>query len=373
MAQQSSPSSRKTRQERPTSHQRRGSARIFVSYSHQDRAWLDKLQVVLAPLLRGQPDLILWDDTRIAPGEQWRVEIERELRAASVAVLLVSQRFLASRFIAENELPPLLHRAKAQGVRILWIPIGACLYQESPLTDFQAAWDPSHPLNSLKGPQQEHALVLIAQAIKDSVVSPSTVATGGNAHGAALLSTITGDSTADVQVVQDWYAIPWSDVIGKASSIECAVSYMDTWINNAASALEDFFGRGGTLRFFLPMPGSPAAERVVERFPEYDLAVIESKIKNTRSKLRALQRGNGKLEVRWTDVFNMHCLMLLDDCVLLVSPYDHFRNNRIQNPSFAVPLWKHPIVASWIGKEFKGFLAASSTRISSRRLPRTDL
>jgi TIR domain len=341
----------------------REQARIFVSYSHFDRSWLSKLQIVLAPLLRGREDLLLWDDSRIRPGEQWRAELAHELRAASVAVLLVSQRFLASRFIAEDELPPLLQRAEREGIRILWIPIGACLYEESPLAGFQAAWDPSRPLNTLKRPQQESALVHIAQTIGDAATLPVPARSDLATATSGLLGAAADGS---VPLASDWYALPWAELLAGAERVECAVSHMDAWVDDAAAALDDLFARDGSLRLFLPMPGSPAARRVAERLPDFEEAAVESKIRTTRTKLRALQRGRGQLDVRWTRVFNMHRLMLLDDSVLLVSPYAHFRSgSRTQNPTFAVPLSRFPAVASWARRELAGFRAASSTRITT--------
>lgn len=138
---------------------------IFISYSHKDKHWLEQLTTMLKPSLRSNT-ISHWDDRKIGAGVLWKEEITSALSRARVAVLLVTDYFLDSDFIHENELPPLLESASQGGTKIIWIPVRHCLYEETPLVDYQAAIDPSYPLESLSKPQRSAALKKVCQLIK---------------------------------------------------------------------------------------------------------------------------------------------------------------------------------------------------------------
>ena len=141
--------------------------RIFVSYSHADAEWLKRLQVHLKPLERAG-SIEWWDDTKILPGMVWRDEIEKALAAAQIGVLLVSADFVASDFIAKNELPPLLAAAQDRGLTILSLIVGPSRFKRMPeLSRFQAVNDPDRPFIGLSKAEQEADLLKLANRIED--------------------------------------------------------------------------------------------------------------------------------------------------------------------------------------------------------------
>ena len=144
---------------------------VFISYSHRDRRWLDRLRVHLRPLERTY-QIEVWDDSRIKPGSRWREEIAAAIKAARVAVLLVSADFLASDFIATDELPPLLRAAEDEGATILPLIIGHSRFSRTPsLSQFQAVNDPAVPLASMTGNRREKTLATLVDQIESFLMS----------------------------------------------------------------------------------------------------------------------------------------------------------------------------------------------------------
>lgn len=150
---------------------------VFVSYSHADSEHLLRLKVHLRPYERSS-SIDLWADTKIRTGQQWKREIEAALGRAAVAILLVSADFLASDFVAENELPPLLAAAKNDGVEILPVILKPCAFREAEgISIYQAVNDPNKPLIALSEAERETVWVRLVREVRDSVLKFEKLAT----------------------------------------------------------------------------------------------------------------------------------------------------------------------------------------------------
>jgi hypothetical protein len=144
--------------------------KVFISYSHEDKEWLDMLRKWLKPLEKNGL-LEFWDDTKIKPGSDWRQEIKDAMNSARLAVLLVSQNFLASKFIPEEELTPILQSVENEGVSILWIAVSESTYEETGIEKFQAVNDPKKPLDTLPSQELNKELKEIFKKIKETAIS----------------------------------------------------------------------------------------------------------------------------------------------------------------------------------------------------------
>lgn len=119
---------------------------IFISYSHADEKWLERLKQHLKVLSRHYNSVEYWADTKLRGGDRWREEISSAINRANVAILLVSTSFLASDFIVNDELPPILYKAEEEGTTILPVIVSPCDFSDSELGKFQAINSPDRTL-----------------------------------------------------------------------------------------------------------------------------------------------------------------------------------------------------------------------------------
>jgi hypothetical protein len=140
---------------------------VFISYSHKDEEWKDRLVTQLG-VLQQQGYLDVWNDRRIEAGTDWFKEIEDAIHVANVAILMVSANFLNSNFILEEEVPRLLQRREKEGLRIFPVIVKPCDWQAVDwLARIQARPKDGRPLSAGKEHQIEEDLAAIAREIRE--------------------------------------------------------------------------------------------------------------------------------------------------------------------------------------------------------------
>lgn len=121
--------------------------KVFLSYSHADRNWLDRLETHLAVLER-QKLVQVWTDVRIEAGDEWKKRIHAALSEARVAVLLITPTYLASKFIWDNEIPPIMEHKK-DGMLVLPLVARPCAWRlEERLAELQARPEDGRPMSA---------------------------------------------------------------------------------------------------------------------------------------------------------------------------------------------------------------------------------
>jgi nucleoside phosphorylase len=138
---------------------------VFISYSHKDEEWKDRLVTHLG-VLQQQGLLEVWDDRRIGAGEDWQPEIEKAIAAARVAILLISANFLTSKFILGEEVPRLLERRSKEGLRVFPVIVKPCAWQQVKwLARMQARPKDGKPLSGGSDYQIDADLAAIAAEV----------------------------------------------------------------------------------------------------------------------------------------------------------------------------------------------------------------
>ena len=142
--------------------------KVFISYSHQDRPYLDIIARHFGPL---KDRITFWDDKKIIPGQEWEHKIKQAISEAKIALLLLSADFFNSDFILKKEISPLLEAAKKDGATILFIVLKPCLLDEYPeIMKYQGMNAPSRPFIRMNEADQEELCVSLVTQIRDTLI-----------------------------------------------------------------------------------------------------------------------------------------------------------------------------------------------------------
>lgn len=141
--------------------------RVFLSYSHKDETFKEKLVNQLI-ILKRQSVIDTWDDRKISPGEEWHNKISSELDHADIILLLVSSDFLASDYCWEVEIRRAIERhnlGEACVIPIILRPTDN--WEKAPFGHIQALPKNAKPIN--KWGNRDEAFAIVAEGIRKAI------------------------------------------------------------------------------------------------------------------------------------------------------------------------------------------------------------
>ena len=139
--------------------------KIFISYSHKDEKWKERL-VSHLEVLEIEGYFTLWDDSKIDFGDNWFHKIEKELNEARIVMLMISKDFLISDFICNEEVPRILERRQREGLRVIPLIVKPCAWEAVKwLSSIQAAPKGGKPLSTKKDHEIDEDLAILTKRI----------------------------------------------------------------------------------------------------------------------------------------------------------------------------------------------------------------
>nr|MDJ0705393.1 NB-ARC domain-containing protein [Leptolyngbyaceae cyanobacterium MO_188.B28] len=141
---------------------------LFISYCHRDEDLKEELEVHLASLKR-EGSIKPWQDRNIEAGEEWDSEIRKALEAAQIILLLITPRFLSSRYCFDEETKRAMERHKEGSVRVIPIIMKPSDWKTSPFSKLQVLPKDGKPVN--RWDDQDEALLDVVSGLRRVIKS----------------------------------------------------------------------------------------------------------------------------------------------------------------------------------------------------------
>jgi len=134
---------------------------VFLSYAHADEDHHRRLAEHLKKL---EADGLIdaWDDRAILAGEFWDQSIKSRMAAAQIIVLMVSQRFLESRYVSEVEIPLAIEQQEAGRATLVCVIVDECDWKRY-FASYQVLPPSAAPVT--EWPDRDSAYAVIATGI----------------------------------------------------------------------------------------------------------------------------------------------------------------------------------------------------------------
>jgi TIR domain/inactive STAND len=139
--------------------------KLFISYSHRDKDWCEKLMGHLSGLERASL-IERWFDGNIRPGDDWNGSISAELENADIIVLLVSPSYMSSVFCG-LEVERAMERSDAGQAKVVpvlleFYNLSGCAFEK-----LQVFPPPDKPIRSKEWESPDQALSQVSKMIEE--------------------------------------------------------------------------------------------------------------------------------------------------------------------------------------------------------------
>ena len=148
------------------SNSQQNGIRIFYAYSHRDEELRVQLENHLS-ILKHQGLIEGWHDRKISAGREWEGEIDENLNAAHIILLLVSSDFIASDYCYDVEMTRAMERHEAREARVIPIILRSVDWKGAPFGKLHML--PRNATAVTQWSDQDEAFTDIARGIRKVV------------------------------------------------------------------------------------------------------------------------------------------------------------------------------------------------------------
>ena len=140
---------------------------VFISYAHEDRAYLGGLHKHLSNL-RNQGLISEWHDDDIIAGTEWRTQIMNHVNTDQIILLLISADFMNSEFCYSTEMKKAMERHKAGQARVIPILLRPTDWEGAPFDQLRMLPSEEKPISTWS--DRDAAFIDVVKSIRKVIL-----------------------------------------------------------------------------------------------------------------------------------------------------------------------------------------------------------